>query len=453
VPKPPTPSGKVATLDEALAALETADPARGEALFLANGGAGCALCHTMNGRGHDFGPDLTGAGDRFDARHLLDSMLNPNAIITEGFAMMTVTMKTGGPQTGVLREQSGLHLTLAQPGGGLVKLERNRIAKEEMHPVSMMPPFGAMLNARQLADVTAFLLSQKAAPKTGFHLQEHDDHLDISLDGRRIATYQFRHDKVLRPVWINLVTPGGRQVTRNYPPRVPDDVDPGYTAEADGIIHPHFHTGLWLGFGDVDGHDFWRNIARIEQLELAGVKASSDRLNFEVLNRLLAADGQTEVCRQRVRYELARHPSGWQLDLAAEFFNDERDFSFGDQEESGLGVRVASPLRVQGGNGRITNSLGEINGAGTWGHEAAWWDYSGSIDGVACGIFVQPHATNPRPCWGHTRDYGVMVLNPFPRQPKERREPYVKTVVKKGERFRLGYSVIVHEGAFQPPHP
>ena len=420
----------------------------------------------MNGRGHAFGPDLTGAGDRFDARHIIDSMLNPNAVITEGFAMMTVTMSKGGPQAGVLREQSALQLTLAQPGGGLVKLDRKQIANEEMHPVSMMPPFGSLLSAQQLADLTAFLLSQKAAPQTGFHLQQHEDRFEVFLDGRRIGTYLFRHDQVMRTSWINLATPGGRQVTRNYPPRTPEDADPGYKGEDGGIIHPHFHTGLWLGFGDIDGHDFWRNVARIEQMEvgafartrsgdrsLATAPTSADRLSFEVLNRFLATNSQNEVCRQRVRYELARHPSGWQLDIAAEFFNDARDFYFGDQEESGLGVRVASPIRVQGGNGRILNSLGAQNGAGTWGHEAAWWDYSGSIDGQPCGIFVKPHATNARPCWGHTRDYGVMVINPLPKQPKERREPYVKTVVKMGERFRLGYTVIVHEGAFEPASP
>jgi len=453
VPKPPTPQTQAATLDEALAALSAADVTRGEALFLANGGAGCAICHTMNGRGHDFGPDLTGAGDRFDARHLIDSMLNPNAIITEGFSMMTVTMKTGGPQTGVLREQSSLHLTLAQPGGGLVKLERKLIAKQEMHPVSTMPPFGNLLSAQQLADVTAFLLSQKAVPQKGFHLQQHDDQAQIFLDGQRIATYQFRHDEVLRPVWINLTSPGGRQVSRNYPPRAPEDVDPGYTAEPDGIIHPHMHTGVWLGFGDIDGHDFWRNTARIEQLKLDVIESTADRLSFEVLNRLLVTDGQSEVCRQKVRYHLSRHAQGWQLDLAAEFFNNERDFYFGDQEESGLGIRVASPIRVQGGNGAITNSLGQTNGAETWGHEAEWWDYSGKIDNQPCGIFVKPHADNPRSCWGHTRDYGVMVINPFPRQPKERREPYVKTQLKKGERFALGYTVIIHEGDFHPSKP
>lgn len=41
--------------------------------------------------------------------------------------------------------------------------------------------------------------------------------------------------------------------------------------------------------------------------------------------------------------------------------------------------------------------------------------------------------------------YGALVSNPFPKQPKERREPYVTTTVKKGERFRLRYTVLIHE--------
>ncbi|MGC6564961.1 MAG: hypothetical protein ACON38_05030, partial [Akkermansiaceae bacterium] len=45
----------------------------------------------------------------------------------------------------------------------------------------------------------------------------------------------------------------------------------------------------------------------------------------------------------------------------------------------------------------------------------------------------------------HSRDYGVLVANPFPKQPKERREPYVTTTVKKGKRFRLRYSILIHE--------
>jgi hypothetical protein len=39
----------------------------------------------------------------------------------------------------------------------------------------------------------------------------------------------------------------------------------------------------------------------------------------------------------------------------------------------------------------------------------------------------------------------VLVANPFPKQPKERREPYVKTWVKKGQPFRISYAVLIHD--------
>ena len=129
------------------------------------------------------------------------------------------------------------------------------------------------------------------------------------------------------------------------------------------------------------------------------------------------------------------------------FSNDDQDFSFGDQEESGLSVRMAPALTVQNGSGRILNDRGERNGKGTWGKEFRWIDYSGIIKGTRAGLLIVPHPENPRTCWAHSRDYGALVANPFPKQPKERRQPYVKTLVKKGEKFRLRYAVLIHESA------
>ena len=107
--------------------------------------------------------------------------------------------------------------------------------------------------------------------------------------------------------------------------------------------------------------------------------------------------------------------------LGFTFRNEQRDFYFGDQEESGLAVRIASPLRVKGGNGTIINHRGEKNGADIWGKESKWFDYSGQIKGRHVGLMVAAHPDKPRPSWLHARDYGVVVTNPFPKQPKERR--------------------------------
>ena len=164
-------------------------------------------------------------------------------------------------------------------------------------------------------------------------------------------------------------------------------------------------------------------------------------------NRYLTEDGRGESCREIARYRFLRGEEGLVLLWDSEFRNDERDFYFGDQEESGLGVRVASAIRVKGGNGLIINDACGKNGAGTWGRQMKWIDYSGLIDGRRVGILVVPSPRNPRPSWAHSRDYGVVVINPFPKQPKERREPYVRTRVKKGESFRLRYAVLIHDNA------
>ncbi|MEZ5302165.1 MAG: DUF6807 family protein [Verrucomicrobiales bacterium] len=437
-PQPLAPRAALATADQSLAALPDADPVRGEALFHAAAGANCATCHTLGGRGHAFGPDLTGAGDRFDARHLIDSMLDPNAIVAEGFGLIAVTMKDGTAYSGVLRDQSGLAVTLALPGGGIAQLPRADIATEDRLSASAMPPMGALLSPQNIADLTAYLMGQKSVPQTGFAFQRQGDRLIASLDGQPIGAYLLRHDQLLRPAWIDIKTASGTPVTRDFPPAHPEDND-----------HAFNHPGITVAFGHLDGGDYWRNGARVEHIRFAEEpRGGPDEASFAVENRFLTAAGDSVACTQIARYTLRRHALGWTLRIAAEFSNPDRGFYFGDQEESGLCVRIATPLRVQGGSGAIVNSRGERDGAETWGKEADWWDYAGTAaSGERAGVLVVPHPANARKCWGHTRDYGVMVINPFPRQPKERREPYVKTEVPRGEAFRLGYTVLIHGGA------
>ncbi len=55
------------------------------------------------------------------------------------------------------------------------------------------------------------------------------------------------------------------------------------------------------------------------------------------------------------------------------------------------------------------------------------------------------HPDNPRPCWMHARDYGLVVANPFPRQPQEQREPFVQTWVRQGEILRLRFGLLIYE--------
>ena len=52
---------------------------------------------------------------------------------------------------------------------------------------------------------------------------------------------------------------------------------------------------------------------------------------------------------------------------------------------------------------------------------------------------------NARPSWLHVRECSMVVTNSFPEQPKERREPFVKTWARKGPPYRFFYAVLIHD--------
>ena len=441
-PKLLAPTGKVAAVDEVLKRMDQADATRGRDLFLSRHGANCTSCHQLEGVGNVFAPGLADIGDRTDAEFLARSILEPNAAITEGFAMQVFTQHDDSAVAGIVLEETGREVKVATAGGVVLRVAKAQVAKRETLKQSAMPAaFGAMLQPQQVADVVAYLLQQKAKP-SGFHLETQKDQVALWLDGKKIGTYLLKHPQLTRQAWINMKTHTGLQVTRNYPPQA-----------SDGADHPLMHPGIWMGFGHLDGQDYWRLQAKVlHDGFVQPPKVGPNHASITVRNRYQTADGKGEVSQEICRMEFRRHADGILLLWDSTFRNEQRDFYFGDQEESGLAVRMASPLRVKGGNGTIINHRGEKNGAGIWGKESKWFDYAGQIKGRHVGLLVAAHPDNPRPSWLHARDYGVVVTNPFPKQPKERREPYVKTWVKKGEPFRLRYAVLIHDTA-QPIDP
>ena len=91
--------------------------------------------------------------------------------------------------------------------------------------------------------------------------------------------------------------------------------------------------------------------------------SSGPEASFSTRDRYLNSEGTGAVCLQDTSYRFRRIPAGIELTWETTFYNDNRDFIFGDQEESDLALSIASPLRVKGGNGRILNNRGEQNGA------------------------------------------------------------------------------------------
>jgi len=191
------------------------------------------------------------------------------------------------------------------------------------------------------------LATDALPPARGWAFEDRAGALALQLDGQQVGEFVYRDAKVLRPFFANVRAPGGVAVTRHHPP----------IAGTDATDHDTMHPGVWLAFGDLNGQDFWRNQGRIEHLRFAEPpRVENGRLTFATENRLLTTNGQP-VCTQVSRFTLVARPAGFLLVWDAAFSADFGDVCFGDQEEMGLGVRVATPLTEKNG-GLITSSGG-----------------------------------------------------------------------------------------------
>ena len=431
------PESAVTTAD-VLAALPEAEAARGRELFLHPRGAGCIKCHYIENQGRKYAPDLSDIGLRAKPEVLIQSILQPSAIITEGFAQQQIVTTAGKVLNGAVLEETGLSLKLVDPQGIATVVRKSDIEERSSTKVSPMPAgFDKLMSARQLADIVAWLQTQKKAkPKSqGFSFAESNDELEIWLDGRRIGTWLKRHPELTRPALVNVRSHTGVPVTRKFPADESDD-------------HRVMHPGIWIGFGDLDGNDYWRLRAPVRFSGFVGVpQAQDDAARFVARNEYLTEQGDSVVCSETISWRFERVPEGIQIHIRSVFGSDDRDFYFGDQEESGLAIRTSAPLRVDTGNGTILNDRGDRNGQQVRGKAAKWFDYFGKIGERHLGIMVAGHPQNPKTSWLHARDYGLVATNPFPMQPKERRAPYVKTWVRKGHPFVLSWCVLIHDTA------
>ena len=270
-----------------------------------------------------------------------------------------------------------------------------------------------------------------------------DERIVLTQSGQPLAEYVFRDARIPRPYFAKLHAPDGTQVTRNFPP----------IKGTDAMDHDTLHPGLWLAFGDLNGVDFWRNQGRIEHVRFIHEPRMEDgRLSFAVEEKYVALDGG-EICRgvnefvfvagDTLRPALPGTLVLWSTTLR----RAEGPLVFGPQHEMGLGFRMATPLIVKGGTGRIVSSHGGENEAGNWGRIGSWWNYSGTLGGKHAGILALAAADNARPVWSHARDYGFLALNPTGPPPGAKDVPSIPFTIPQGELLRMKFGLLLHAAA------
>ena len=121
----------------------------------------CSTCHQIAGTGGLVGPQLDGIGNR-GAERLCEDILDPNRNVDTHFQVHTVTLKSGGTQSGLERGEIGKLLLLVDATGAEHKVPLADIARDEALALSPMPPaFGQLLTAGEFHDLLAFLLQAR----------------------------------------------------------------------------------------------------------------------------------------------------------------------------------------------------------------------------------------------------------------------------------------------------
>lgn len=150
-------AGSQKTTTEAVQALlAEADRKRGEEIFFGRGT--CFACHQVKGRGVVIGPELVGIHKRRDAAYVIESILEPDAYIVEGFQQTSLDMKDGRKLFGMINEETAQSIKIALPTGEVVEVLAENVKKRDDAEHSGMPGFAHTLSAQDVADITAWIM-------------------------------------------------------------------------------------------------------------------------------------------------------------------------------------------------------------------------------------------------------------------------------------------------------
>ena len=144
----------VISLNASAAETEVAgDRAAGEKFFF--GAGGCAKCHMAAGSGNPIGPDLSSVAQERTVDQLRESLLQPNAIIADGYGLVRLRLNDGRTVRGFERNRTRYNIVVQDLEGGIHPLALDEVAEVTAEDSSPMPAVQA--SEAELQDLLAYL--------------------------------------------------------------------------------------------------------------------------------------------------------------------------------------------------------------------------------------------------------------------------------------------------------
>lgn len=301
---------------------------------------------------------------------------------------------------------------------------------------------------------------------------EHKDEkkVDVMIDGNLFTSYRWP-DNIYKPILYPVLTSSGTEITRGFP------LDP---REGERTDHMH-QVGIWLTYGNVNGHDFWGNGSKglgvksdnggeIKHLGVEQLSGGTGEGSFVARASWVNPSGKELLTERTVYHFIVDGPTRI-IDRLTTLTATGEAVSFKDTKEGMFGIRVARQLEIpseedvtltdaqghpttvekmsnKGVTGDYRNSEG-ATGEAVWGTRAKWMNLYGSIGDEKISLVISDHPENLNyPTYWHARGYGLFAANPFGVKDFTEGKEELNYVIPAGESLTLRYRVIVSSGNY-----
>ncbi|MCL4205227.1 MAG: PmoA family protein [Pirellulaceae bacterium] len=292
------------------------------------------------------------------------------------------------------------------------------------------------------------MAAEPAANRIAVDIDEDAGALTLTVDARTAFVYRFGPDVDL-PHFDPFNSPSGRPMTVKIADPYPHHrsfwvADERVQLEGQSD-KANIYSSLYSGVVDKE-RSKWPvppYTRRVAHVEFSNVKISGDAAEFD--EKLTWKNGDVQLLDELRHYRVRALGEG-------EYF---LDFSFQlcasygavtitrDASHYGIPyIRMNETFNVEKGGGKIVNSSGGVNQAGTNNQPATWVDYSAPLEGQQGweGLACMIHPDRKPPHLWLTRDYGTWG----PRGP----EGFHNTTftIPKGESYDQQVGLLIHNG-------
>jgi putative heme-binding domain-containing protein len=133
---------------------------KGKSMFAATT---CKSCHTMRGDGGIIGPDLTQLGTRFSTKDMLESIIEPDKVVSDQYAATQFGLKDGNSLVGrLVNEDETTYYVSQNPFApeSIEKVLKSNVVSVNLAQSSIMfPGLINSLNEEELKDLVAYLMA------------------------------------------------------------------------------------------------------------------------------------------------------------------------------------------------------------------------------------------------------------------------------------------------------